>query len=108
MGTLTKREIAEVISARLGFSLRTSLQLVDVLFQQLKRALLEGKEAKIVRFGTIRLVERPARRGVNPADGRPITILARRTVAFHPSRALKKLVNHRQSLGDADEQCSPE
>ncbi len=93
MSTLTKREIAEQVSLEMGFSIRTSLALVNDLFAQMKAALKDGEDIKIVRFGTWRKIERPERKGISPADGSQITISSRKTVAFHPSRTLKRLVN---------------
>ncbi len=93
MSTLTKREIAEQVSSKLGFSIRNSLQLVNDVFELMKAALKDGQEIKIVRFGTWRPVERKERKGISPADGSPIVIAGRRTVAFHPSRTLKKIIN---------------
>ncbi len=96
MGALTKREIAENVSNELGFSIRVSLQLVDEIFRQIKAALLNDDQVKIVRFGTLRPVQKSARRGTSPINGKPIIIPPRRTVAFRPSRLLKEVVNARK------------
>ncbi|HID97027.1 MAG TPA: integration host factor subunit alpha [Thermodesulfobacteriaceae bacterium] len=93
MGALTKQEIARQISGELGFSMRVSLQLVDEFFRQLKSSLRTGKNVKIVRFGTLKPVTRPSRRGINPITGKSAVIPAKRTVVFHPSRTLKRIVN---------------
>lgn len=95
MGTLTKRKIAEAVSNELGYSLRVSLQLVNEIFNQIKASLADGDQVKIVRFGTLRSVKKPARRGTSPVNGELIIIPPRRTVAFHPSRLLKRIVNAR-------------
>ncbi len=96
MGALTKREIAEAVSGELGFSIHTSLELVDEVFNQIKTSLSNGDQVKIVRFGTIRPVQKAARRGTNPSNGEPLTIPPRRTAAFRPSRLLKGIVNARK------------
>jgi len=96
MGALTKREIAEAVSNELGYSLRVSLQLVNEIFNQIKASLADGDQVKIVRFGTLRSVQKPARRGTSPVNGGPIVIPAQRTVAFRPSRLLKRAVNARE------------
>ncbi|OPL14401.1 MAG: hypothetical protein AVO38_02175 [delta proteobacterium ML8_D] len=96
MGALTKREIAETVSNELGYSMRVSQQLVNALFSQIKASLINGDQVKIVRFGTLRGVQKLARRGTNPVNGEPITIPAQCTVVFHPSRALKRTINARK------------
>ncbi len=96
MGALTKKEIAQTISEQMGFSVRMSLQMVDALFQIMKQSLLEGEDIKIVRFGTLMHVKKPARRGMSPSNGEPITIPSRRTVVFRPSKVLKGVVNANQ------------
>ncbi len=70
-----------------------SLKLVDEFFHHIKASLQEKEKVKIVRFGTLCPVEKAARRGTSPANGEPITIPARQTVVFRPSRILKGLVN---------------
>jgi integration host factor subunit alpha len=96
MGALTKREIAEAISNELGYSLRVSLQLVNEIFNQIKASLADGDQVKIVRFGTLRSVQKPARRGTSPVNGEPIIIPPQRTAVFRPSRLLKRIVNARK------------
>ena len=97
MGAVSKRILAETISEELGFSVRVSLHLVDSLFQVMKDALQAGETIKIVRFGSLKPVKRPARKGIDPTTKKPITIPARETVSFHPSRMLKKQVNGEQN-----------
>jgi integration host factor subunit alpha len=96
MGALTKRKIAETVSNELGYSMRVSLQLVNEIFSQIKASLINGDQVKIVRFGTLRSVQKSARRGTSPVNGEPIIIPAQRTVAFRPSRLLKRIVNARK------------
>ncbi len=91
--TLTKQEMAEVISAEIGFSLRTSKKLVTGLFDIIREELQEEIPVKIVRFGVFKPVCKNARKGINPHTGEEIIIEARKTVTFKPSTLLKKRVN---------------
>ncbi len=93
--TLTKRRIAEYVSDEMGFSIRSILGIIDQLFEYMEDSLLEGKDIKIVRFGTFSIVEKKARKGVNLATGEPVIIPPRRKVVFRPSRTLKGIVNAR-------------
>ncbi len=93
--TLTKRGIAQYVSDEMGFSVRSVQRMVDQLFNCMEKALLEGHDIKIVRFGTFTPVEKRARKGTDLATGRPLTIPPRRKVVFRPSRTLKGIVNAR-------------
>ncbi len=91
--TLTKLEISRRISQELGFSVRSTSQVVGSLFKVMEQALNSGETVKVVRFGTFSPLLKKSRTGINPATGRDIMIPARRTVSFRPSPLLKKRVN---------------
>ncbi len=93
--TLTKRRIAEYVSDEMGFSVRSVLAVVDQMFECMEDNLLQGRDIKIVRFGTFALVKKKARKGTNLATGKPVTIPPRSKVVFRPSRTLKGIVNAR-------------
>jgi len=97
MATLTRMELARIVSERMGYSARVCLLIVDRLFDHLKNAVIQGNDVKIVRFGTFSPVAKGARKGVSPATGEPITIPPRRTVVFRPSRVLKGAVHGKAS-----------
>lgn len=92
--TLTKREIARAINdAEPAVSIGEAVGLVDTIFLAVRRGLGQGDKVMITNFGTFRVVERAARRGVNPATGEPMTIPAHHTVTFTPAPALEQVVN---------------
>ena len=93
MSTLTKKELALAVSDQMGYSKRVSRQLVNEVFKYISNALSEGKKVKIVRFGTLQVLEKRPRLGTSLKDGSPIQIPARTTVVFRPSRTLKGVVN---------------
>lgn len=96
MGTLTRRGIARCVSGELGFSIRESQKLVDMLLGEICLALKGGDAVKIVKFGVFCPVEKSARMGISPVDRRSIEIPPRKGVAFRPSRILKAVVNGKQ------------
>jgi nucleoid DNA-binding protein len=97
-GALSKKEIACTVSDEMGFSKASSLRIVDGLFETMKEVLLSGEPVKVVRFGSFRQVERPARVGTDPSSGRRIDIAPRKTVVFNPGRILKSRVNGKPDL----------
>ena len=90
---LTRNELAETLSNRLGFSQSNCAQIVDSFFDNMKKTLLNGKPVKLVRFGTFSIRDKSPRKGRNPRTGESLTIKKRQTVSFRPSKQLRDLVN---------------
>lgn len=90
---LTRRELAEAIAERLGFSQSSCADIVDCVFDAMKQTLLAGEPIKIVHFGTFSVRSKSPRNGRNPRTGEAITIKQRQTVGFRPSRQLREEIN---------------
>ncbi|WP_457576060.1 integration host factor subunit alpha [Desulfomarina sp.] len=93
---LTRRELAEVLSEKLGFSQSSCSQIVDCFISTMKRTLLEGEEIKLVHFGTFTVREKAPRRGRNPRTGESITIRKRKTISFRASKKLRERINRKE------------
>ena len=65
---------------------------VNCVFAIISEALEKKDMVKITGFGTFKVVERKAMRGVNPQTGEPIEIKARMVPKFSPAKALKDSV----------------
>jgi DNA-binding protein HU-beta len=92
--TLKKRDIARAIhEAEPRISLTEAVTLVDLIMDQLKHGLTTDGKVMVTNFGTFEMVERAARRGVNPATRARMVIPAHRAVTFHPSPAVHRTVN---------------
>jgi integration host factor subunit alpha len=90
---MTKKELADVIHAKIGLSKRESAEIVEFFFDMAKEKLSKGEGIKIPRFGTFRVQRRKSRKGRNPATGDTIQIEERRAVTFKPSRFLRDAIN---------------
>ena len=66
---------------------------MDVLVEEISRALREGTKVQLRGFGTFEVRQRPAHRGYNPATGKTIEIPEKNIVHFRPSTALVSTVN---------------
>lgn len=95
---LTRRELAEVLSDKLGFSQSNCAQIVDSFIAAMKRALLNGEEIKLVHFGTFTVREKAPRKGRNPRTGETITIKKRNTVSFRASKKLRERINRKEEF----------
>ncbi len=90
---LTRRELAESLSNRLGYSQSNCALIVDSFLANMKQTLLGGETIKLVHFGTFTVRDKAPRKGRNPRTGETITIKKRQTVSFRPSKKLRELVN---------------
>lgn len=92
MAALTKADIAEQITEKLGLNKRESKELVETFFEEISGALVAGEEVKLSGFGNFSLRNKSERPGRNPKTGEAIPIKARRVVTFRAGQKLRQLV----------------
>lgn len=92
---ITKEELAELLAKEGRMQKKEATEAIEIVFADIAKELLDGQTSvKIAGFGTFALVERAARRGVNPTHpDQHIEIPASKAVKFKPSKTLKDLVN---------------
>lgn len=89
---LTKAEMSEHLFEKLGLSKRDAKDLVELFFEEVRRALENGEQVKLSGFGNFDLRDKNQRPGRNPKTGEDIPITARRVVTFRPWQKLKSRV----------------
>jgi integration host factor subunit alpha len=92
--TLTKAELADLLSEQVGLNKREAKDVVEGFFEEIRIALARGESVKLSGFGNFMLRDKPQRPGRNPKTGEEIPISARRVVTFHPSQKLKHIVGN--------------
>lgn len=97
---LTKAEMAETLFEELGLNKREAKELVDLFFEEIRRALAEGQQIKLSGFGNFDLRDKNQRPGRNPKTGEEIPITARRVVTFRPGQKLKARVEAYAGSGE--------
>jgi integration host factor subunit alpha len=90
---MTKADIFEKVSDKLGLTKKESAEMVEAVFSLLKSTLETGEKLKIAGFGNFEVKQKADRRGRNPQTGETITIEARRILTFKPSPVLKAAIN---------------
>jgi integration host factor subunit alpha len=90
--TLTKADLADLLFEKVGLNKREAKDMVEVFFEEVRRALEAGEQVKLSGFGNFQLRDKPQRPGRNPKTGEEIPISARRVVTFHASQKLKAMV----------------
>lgn len=92
--TMTKADIVECVYERVGgYSKKEAAEIVEAVFDTLKRTLENGQKIKLSGFGNFVVRDKNARVGRNPQTGEEITICARRVLTFKPSQVLKSALN---------------
>ena len=85
MATVTRSDLADKLREKFGLTSGDAYKLVDVIFDEIGEALVNGEEVKFAGFGTFKILEKNARMGRNPKTGEPAVITARKVVTFRPS-----------------------
>lgn len=102
MTALTKAEITERITDRLGLNKRESKELVEAFFAEIGNSLEAGEEVKISGLGNFNLRDKKERPGRNPKTGEEVAIKARRVVTFRSGQKLRQQIETDiTSKGDA-------
>ena len=91
--TLTKADIHLDLYKKIGYSKNLSAELVNSVFDTIKKKLCSNHNIKISGFGQFLLKDKKARKGRNPQTGKRITIKERRVLVFRSSPVLKQKLN---------------
>ena len=91
--TLTKNDIVELVSEKLGFSKKHSAKAVETLLEIIKATLEAGDDVLVSSFGKFCLNDKKERIGRNPATGETLMLKPRRVVTFKSSGKLRNRVN---------------
>ena len=87
---MLKRDLIEAVAARRPEQYRQDIaQAVDIVFEEMARALAEGKRIEIRGFGSFAVRTVAARDFRNPANGNSRRLPERKTVKYTMSKALK-------------------
>lgn len=93
--TLTKADIVDTITERLGYSKVKSSETVETVLEIIKGSLQEGDDVLISGFGKLCVKGKAARKGRNPATGEDLMLDQRRVVTFKSSTILRNKVNEK-------------
>ncbi|MBR2412264.1 MAG: integration host factor subunit alpha [Alphaproteobacteria bacterium] len=92
MATITRSDFADRLRERFGFTSADAYKMVDIVFDEIQQALINGEEVKFAGLGTFKILEKNARMGRNPKTGQSAIISARRVATFRPSNEFRERV----------------
>lgn len=90
---MRKAEIVRRIAEETDLTQVKAEEVVDAVFDEIKRALEQGDAVILRRFGSFEVRDKPARRGRNPKTGQEAEIPPRRVVRFKSGRPFRDAVN---------------
>ena len=89
----TRSTLSEAVYRNVGLSRNESASLVDSVFTEISKSLINGEDVKISSFGTFIVRNKKERVGRNPKTGEEVPITARQVVTFRASNVLKSEVS---------------
>ena len=89
----TRSTLSEAVYRNVGLSRNESASLVDSVFTEISKSLINGQDVKISSFGTFIVRNKKERVGRNPKTGEEVPITARQVVTFRASNVLKSEVS---------------
>lgn len=91
--TITRAQLSEAVYQEVGLSRNESADLLEMVLEEVAKALAEGDCVKISSFGSFSVRQKGERVGRNPKTGDEVPILPRRVLVFRPSQLLKAQIN---------------
>ncbi|MBQ2366079.1 MAG: HU family DNA-binding protein [Bacteroidaceae bacterium] len=89
---MNKTELVNAIAQNAGLTKADAKKALDATLDAVANALVGGDKVALLGFGTFSVNERPARTGVNPANGAKIEIAAKKVVKFKAGAELAEKV----------------
>lgn len=91
--TITRADLAEAVYEQVGLSRNESSDLVELVLDEVAKALVNGDNVKISSFGSFTIRSKGERVGRNPKTGVEVPISPRRVLVFRASHVLKERIN---------------
>ena len=87
---MNKIELIAAVAEQAGMTKVDARKAIDAFLEVSKAELKKGGKIALVGFGTLGVVERPARQGRNPRTGKNIKIAAKKVAKFKAAKDLLK------------------
>ncbi len=79
---MNKAELVAAVAAKANVSKVEAQKVIDAAVEATAEALKKGESVQLIGFATLSVVEKAARKGINPATKQAITIPAKKAVKF--------------------------
>ena len=89
---MNKAELVEEVSGKTGLTKKETQNVIDIMMETIGDTLAKREKVTLVGFGTFQIVDKKARRGVNPQTRETIQIAAKKVPKFTPGKNLREKV----------------
>jgi DNA-binding protein HU-beta len=89
---MNKDQLIEALVKKAGCSKRAASHCLNVILDEISKALSKGEEVSLPGFGKFLVQERKEKEGINPKTKQKIKIPARKVPRFKPGKTLKDIV----------------
>ncbi|GCF08290.1 HU family DNA-binding protein [Dictyobacter arantiisoli] len=90
--TVGRQELSKRIAKQAKLSQKQASEVLEATLTAIREALQDGDEVRLVGFGSFKVRQSAARKGVNPRDRQPIEVPAKERVRFFPGKELSEAV----------------
>ncbi len=90
--TIGRQELSKRIAKQAKLSQKQASEVLEATLDVIREALQDGEEVRLVGFGSFKVRQSAARKGVNPRDRKPIEVPAKERVRFFPGKELSEAV----------------
>ena len=87
-----RQELTKRIASQTGLTQKKAGEVLEATLDNIRESLNAGNEVRLVGFGSFKVRESAARKGVNPRDRKPIQVPAKNRVRFSPGKELSEAV----------------
>ena len=91
--TLTKKDLANTINNKLGYSKEEAKSFTQVFFNSIITNIVKEKKLKITKLGTFSVIKKKPRMGRNPKTKEEALITERYVISFKFSKLLRDKIN---------------
>jgi len=89
---MNKSELIKAIAEKASISQADAQKALDAFLGTVQTSLQQGESVQLVGFGSFKVTERKARKGINPQTKKEITIAASKVPKFIPGKEFKSAV----------------
>ena len=90
---MNKTELINAMAEKAGLSKVDAKKALDAFVEAVSESLVKGDKVALIGFGTFGVTEKAARKGINTATKKKITIAAKKVVKFKAGAELAAKVN---------------
>ena len=89
---MNKQELISKVASKVGITKKQAQNVIDAFIEVVTDSLSKDEKVTLVGFGTFKVMQRKARKGVNPQTKDIIQIPAKKVPKFVPGKNLKDKV----------------